>query len=81
VQGFTDKTGSADTNAALSQHRAETVARYLVNEHQIPLHSVAILGSGYAQPAADDKTREGRKANRRVEVRLLLPEVNTLAQK
>jgi outer membrane protein OmpA-like peptidoglycan-associated protein len=74
VQGFTDKTGSAATNEALSQARAEEVARYLANEHQIPLRSISMLGSGYAQPVADDKTRDGRKQNRRVEVRLWVPE-------
>jgi outer membrane protein OmpA-like peptidoglycan-associated protein len=74
VQGFTDKTGSVTVNEALSQARAEEVARYLANEHKIPVRSIATLGSGYAQPVADDKTRDGRKQNRRVEVRLFVPE-------
>ncbi len=78
VQGFTDKTGSVETNTALSQKRAEVVARYLVNEHNIPLHMVTMMGSGYTDPVADDKTRDGRKQNRRVEVRLFAPEVNSL---
>ena len=73
VQGFTDKTGPASLNEALSQARAEEVARYLANEHKVPVRSLATLGSGYAQPVADDKTREGRKQNRRVEVRLFVP--------
>jgi outer membrane protein OmpA-like peptidoglycan-associated protein len=83
VQGFTDKTGSAAVNEALSQARAEEVARYLANEHKIPVRSISTLGSGYAQPVADDKTRDGRKQNRRVEVRLFVPEsssANTVAQ-
>jgi len=50
------------------------VARYLANEHKIPVRSITMLGSGYAQPVADDKTRDGRKQNRRVEVRLYVPE-------
>ena len=83
VQGFTDKTGSAYTNEQLSQARAVAVSRYLVNEHKIPVRTVTTLGSGYALPVADDKTREGRKQNRRVEVRLFVPEVtqpgNTIA--
>jgi outer membrane protein OmpA-like peptidoglycan-associated protein len=77
VQGFTDKTGSASVNEELSQRRAETVARYLNNEHKIPVRSIDTLGSGYAQPVADDKTRDGRKQNRRVEVRLFVPESAT----
>lgn len=74
VQGFTDKTGTATFNDELSQKRAETVARYLNNEHKIPVRSIDTLGSGYAQPVADDKTRDGRKQNRRVEIRLFVPE-------
>jgi outer membrane protein OmpA-like peptidoglycan-associated protein len=77
VQGFTDKTGSALTNEQLSQARAASVARYLVNEHKIPVRTINTLGSGYALPVADDKTREGRKQNRRVEVRLFVPEATT----
>jgi len=79
VQGFTDKTGSAAANEALSQKRAETVARYLINEHKVPLHQLNMLGSGYTAPVGDDKTRDGRKQNRRVEVRLFAPEVATLS--
>lgn len=74
VQGFTDKTGSVSTNERLSQERAEAVTRYLVNEQHIPVRSINSLGSGYAMPVADDKTRDGRKQNRRVEVRLFIPE-------
>lgn len=77
VQGFTDKTGPATVNEALSQARAEEVARYLANEHKIPVRAIATLGSGYAEPVADDKTREGRKQNRRVEIRLFVPEAGS----
>jgi outer membrane protein OmpA-like peptidoglycan-associated protein len=82
VQGFTDKTGPATYNEALSQARAEEVARYLANEHKIPVRSISMLGSGYAQPVADDKTSKGRAQNRRVEVRLFVPEASsaTVAQ-
>jgi len=77
VQGFTDKTGGAAYNAALSERRAEAVARYLTTEHKIPVRSISMLGEGYAAPVADDKTRDGRKMNRRVEVRLWVPETAT----
>ena len=80
VQGFTDKTGTSEVNELLSQRRAQEVARYLANECKIPLRQISLLGSGYAQPVADDKTRDGRKQNRRVEVRLFVPEVETIAQ-
>jgi len=83
VQGFTDKTGSAITNDILSQQRADSVARYLANDHKISVRDISKLGSGYAMPVADDKTREGRKQNRRVEIRLWVPEAgagNPVAQ-
>jgi outer membrane protein OmpA-like peptidoglycan-associated protein len=74
LQGFTDKSGSPTYNETLSEARVQAVARYLANEHQIPVRSISMLGAGYARPVADDKTREGRKMNRRVEVRLWVPE-------
>jgi len=74
LQGFTDKTGSPTYNETLSEARVQAVARYLANEHQIPVRSISMLGSGYARPVADDKTREGRKMNRRVEVKLWVPQ-------
>jgi outer membrane protein OmpA-like peptidoglycan-associated protein len=80
VQGFTDKTGSPVINERLSQQRAQEVARYLANEYKIPVRSISLLGSGYALPVADDKTREGRKLNRRVEIRLYVPEATTAAK-
>ena len=80
VQGFTDKTGSPEINERLSQQRAQEVARYLANEYKIPVRSISLLGSGYALPVADDKTREGRKLNRRVEIRLFVPEAATASK-
>lgn len=77
IQGFTDKTGSVEANERLSERRADSVTRYLVNEHQVPLRNVNSIGSGYTAPVGDDKTRDGRKMNRRVEVRLFVPEVGT----
>lgn len=74
VQGFTDKTGSATYNDRLSQERAEAVARFLTVEFKVPVRNITMLGEGYAEPVADDHTRDGRKQNRRVEVRLWVPE-------
>jgi len=79
IQGFTDKTGGPEVNEPLSQRRAQGVARFLANECKIPLRHMTVLGSGYAQPVGDDNTREGRSQNRRVEVRLFVPEVATVA--
>jgi outer membrane protein OmpA-like peptidoglycan-associated protein len=70
VQGFTDKTGSANGNIVLSQKRADEVVRYLTTQHQVPLRKIHVLGLGADEPTADNKTRDGRKQNRRVEMKV-----------
>jgi outer membrane protein OmpA-like peptidoglycan-associated protein len=80
VQGFTDKTGSQTLNEALSQARATEVTRYLVNQHKIPVRAISAIGSGYTAPIGDDKTKDGRAMNRRVEVRLFAPEVASVGK-
>ena len=70
IQGFTDTTGSEGYNNALSERRAESVRRYLVSKN-VPLHRISIVGLGEEKPVADNKTRQGREQNRRVEVRIL----------
>jgi outer membrane protein OmpA-like peptidoglycan-associated protein len=83
VQGFTDTVGTPGYNQELSQRRAMTVARYLSAEHDVPLRRIQMLGVGSVKPVADNKTREGRTQNRRVEVKVYtLPvagKINTAA--
>jgi outer membrane protein OmpA-like peptidoglycan-associated protein len=79
IQGFTDKTGSANTNLALSQRRADAVVRYLTVQHNIPLRKINVLGIGEDDPNADNKTREGRKQARRVEIKVFALELGTNA--
>jgi outer membrane protein OmpA-like peptidoglycan-associated protein len=70
LEGYTDGMGSEQYNIGLSQRRAEAVERYLVTKN-IPLFRMAIVGLGKENPIADNKTRDGRAQNRRVEVRVL----------
>jgi len=70
VQGFTDSTGSATKNLELSRKRADSVVRYLTSKHNVPLRRISMLGLGEDDPNADNKTREGRKQARRVEIRV-----------
>ncbi len=77
IQGFTDTTGAVSYNERLSQERAESVARYLSVNYKVPLRSIRFLGEGSAIPVADNKTRDGRKQNRRVEVKVWAPETET----
>ena len=73
IAGFTDSTGGVERNRVLSQHRADSVIRYLVENHQIPLRRIITpYGYGKTNPIADNLTREGREQNRRVEVKLLV---------
>jgi outer membrane protein OmpA-like peptidoglycan-associated protein len=79
VQGFTDKTGSASTNLALSQRRADSVVRYLTMQHNIPLRKISVLGLGEDDPNADNKTREGRKAARKVDIKVFALDLGAAA--
>jgi len=73
VSGYTDATGSIEKNRILSQRRADSVIRYLVENHQIPLRRIITpYGYGKTNPIADNTTKEGRAQNRRVEVKLLV---------
>ena len=60
-------------NDRLSERRADAVVRYLAQQHEIPLRRIILpFGYGEAIPVADNSTREGRKQNRRVEVKILV---------
>src|SRR6184192_2143191 len=73
VTGHADATGNANFNRVLSQRRADAVIRYLVEQHKIPLRRIITpYGFGELEPIADNKTREGRAQNRRVEVKILV---------
>jgi outer membrane protein OmpA-like peptidoglycan-associated protein len=77
VQGFTDSTGGPAANVELSRRRAAAVVRYLTLDRKLPLFRVNTIGYGKASPAADNKTRDGRKQNRRVEVQLFAPDLGS----
>jgi outer membrane protein OmpA-like peptidoglycan-associated protein len=70
VQGFTPGRGTASIQQ--SQHLADSVVRYLVINHQIPVYRIYELGLGNAkmQTASDDSTAKSAHGSR-VEVTLL----------
>ena len=68
VEGFTDKIGPSDYNLELSRKRAQAVQTYLVVQHNIPVYRIQIVGLGKDKPVNDEKTRDDRQKNRRVEV-------------
>ncbi len=74
VTGYAYDFRAKEANRQLSQQRAESVVRYLVETHHVPLRRI-VTPYGYgatAQPLADNTTREGRVQNRRAEVRVLI---------
>lgn len=68
--GHTDATGPDGYNQKLSIRRSEAVKAYLVSKG-IEKNRVYTEGKGEMQPVADNKTREGRSKNRRVEVEVV----------
>lgn len=70
VAGHTDSTGSDQYNQALSERRANSVARYLQTQG-INMQRIIPVGGGEKFPVASNDTPEGRQANRRVELSLM----------
>jgi OmpA-OmpF porin, OOP family len=66
VEGHTDNTGPAAFNTWLSDERAKAVKAYLIKKG-IDAGRLEAKGYGPAKPIADNKTKEGREKNRRVE--------------
>ena len=73
IEGHTDSTGGSQTNLRLSESRAyevrDTLVRYGVEPQRLQAS-----GFGAARPVSDNRTQEGRQANRRVEIVISDPE-------
>lgn len=75
VDGHTDSTGLGSTsqfadNWELSQARALSVVRYLIDFEQLPPDHLAAMGFGEFQPIAEGSSPEALAANRRIELKL-----------
>jgi len=66
VAGHTDNVGDPAANVSLSQQRAETVTRYLINKG-IDAGRLTARGYGDTRPKESNDTEEGRAQNRRTE--------------
>jgi outer membrane protein OmpA-like peptidoglycan-associated protein len=71
VTGHTDATGSAEQNLRLSRDRAASVRDWMQRMGGIPGSCFAVQGYGASQPIASNDTEQGRRANRRVDIRLV----------
>ena len=68
--GHTDSIGSDAYNNKLGLRRAESVKAYLISRG-LEKNRVYTESKGERQPVADNKTREGRARNRRVEIEVI----------
>jgi len=69
VDGYTDSVGRESSNLTLSQGRASSVVSYLITQG-VASNRLESRGFGEANPLESNKTREGRRTNRRVEILL-----------
>ena len=70
VYGYTDNTGTAATNNALSLRRANAVSNYL-RLRGVDGNRIITDGLGSSNPIASNATAAGREQNRRVEIVLI----------
>jgi OmpA-OmpF porin, OOP family len=67
IEGHSDNVGTSDYNLKLSQQRADSVVKYLVNEQHIKASRLSAVGYGETRPIASNATSEGQQSNRRID--------------
>ena len=76
ISGHTDSSGTDDTNRVLSTARANAVLGYLMDKDDGKLDDYSsyfcAAGYGKTRPVASNETKEGRAANRRIEISIIL---------
>ena len=72
VEGHTDNIRSSGEigNWEISALRAAYVVKYFVNKHRFPLTQISAAGWGDVKPIAHNGTADGRKLNRRIEIKI-----------
>ncbi len=68
IIGHADSKGDPLYNENLSKKRAVEVKKFLVQKTQIESDSAFVMGAGYRKPIAENKTNQGRKSNRRIDI-------------
>jgi len=67
IEGHTDNVGKDSYNKKLSQARADSIRKYLIEKFGIDASRVSAVGYGEEKPIASNATKAGQKKNRRVE--------------
>lgn len=79
LEGHTDNVGSAATNQALSQARAQSVREALIQRGLAPTR-ITTAGYSFNRPVASNATEEGRRLNRRVELLIIDEKVENITR-
>ena len=75
IQGHTDTRGAAAHNQRLSQARSESVRAHLLGHFRLEAHQLVAKGYGESQPETRERNDEELLRNRRVELKVLNPDV------
>ncbi len=70
IEGHSDNQGTPTQNLERSQQRALAVVNYLV-ARKVPQSRIRWAGRSSFYPIADNRTEEGRRQNRRVEIQII----------
>jgi outer membrane protein OmpA-like peptidoglycan-associated protein len=70
ISGHTDRSGNEQTNKKLSKSRAKFVYDHLITKG-VSEQRISYNGYGSAKPAYSNKSKDGRAANRRIEVKVI----------
>ena len=70
IEGHSDNSGSEENNIILSYSRAENIKKWFILESGLPETNFAIRGIGPKEAIASNDSEEGRKMNRRVEIKI-----------
>jgi len=71
IGGHTDALSSEAAKQKISEKRAESAKKYIMDKFNISADRMKVKGYGSKKPIADDKTKEGRAKNRRVEFKVI----------
>lgn len=73
IEGHTDSSGRAAYNQTLSEKRAASVLKFLVEQGGVSQSRLESVGYGPTRPIESNDTSDGRQKNRRVEFNFIIP--------